>query len=555
MTPRRNGSPSEAADHLGRALELWKAPPLGAFATSFSVGDVVARWRELRGEAIERFFDARLALGDHREAIADLQGAVGEYPFREHLRVLLAVALYRSDRPVEALRSIDAARRALVDEAGVDPGPELRAVESMIHAEDPSLDPPPAVAAKIRASSAEPVSNPAAVPFVGRSVELDALVATLREVTTDESTGPKGRALVVSGEPGVGKSELVERLAAVARRVGCLVATARCSESTAAAPYWSWRSLAGSFDSVGGSDEFGRNLASILDTAADPGPDDGVSARLMVHVAIVDLLRQLPEPCLLIVDDLQWADAASLSLLELVANEMRRLPIALAVTVRAESEIDRRVRDCLAELSRSPGFVRLELGGIGREATAEWLTAALGDRATFDLTAIVHDRTGGNAFFVREMVALLAATEADGSVLEAAALAIPAAVHDTVRRRTSRLGADTQHLLTLAAVIGREFEVDVLAIVAGIPRERVLMLLEPAIDVRLLGIDPARPGMVNFAASSDRRCPGLRAEPDPQSPGSRRRRSGSRDAMGRRPRSGAATAGVPRVRRGNCRHC
>ena len=105
-------------------------------AEELGLVEVTARYEERRGEAVEALTEVRLALGEHAQLPAALASEIARQPYRERLRAQLAVALYRAGRPVEALRSINDARRLLPDDVGVDPGPELRRLEAAILAHD-----------------------------------------------------------------------------------------------------------------------------------------------------------------------------------------------------------------------------------------------------------------------------------------------------------------------------------------------------------------------------------------------------------------------------------
>src|SRR4051812_10084839 len=155
----REGEPEQARDWFEAVLALWDGGSLGRWAEDLRVDDVVARLTARRGEALSGWFDARLALGQHEAVIADLAGAIEEDPLRERLREQHALALYRSGRQVEALRSIEAARQTLLDEVGVDPGPGLRDLEQAILAHDPGLAPPRSSAREPAVSGTTPGSR------------------------------------------------------------------------------------------------------------------------------------------------------------------------------------------------------------------------------------------------------------------------------------------------------------------------------------------------------------------------------------------------------------
>ena len=149
------GRPERAAEVLERALAEWRGPPLGEFADlPFAVRER-ARLEELRADAAEQLVEARLALGRHAEVLPQLETLIAEHPFRERPRAQLMLALYRSDRQAEALDAYQDARRALVEELGIEPGERLRELERAILAQDPALA-APAIAAEAPAPPAPP---------------------------------------------------------------------------------------------------------------------------------------------------------------------------------------------------------------------------------------------------------------------------------------------------------------------------------------------------------------------------------------------------------------
>ena len=139
--------PQEAADVLSEALALWHGPALENVRNEAFAQEPIRRLEEMRIAAAEDHLDARLALGRHREAVAELEALVAEHPVRERLRGQLMLALYRSGRQAEALEAFAAGRRLLVDELGIEPGDQLRALHQRILEQDRALaapQPPPA---------------------------------------------------------------------------------------------------------------------------------------------------------------------------------------------------------------------------------------------------------------------------------------------------------------------------------------------------------------------------------------------------------------------------
>jgi DNA-binding SARP family transcriptional activator len=136
-----------AAAALEAALAEWRGPPLADLAGVPFAERERARLEELRVAAFEELMEARLALGRHAEVAGQLDALIAEHPYRERLRAQLMLALYRGDRQAEALQAYQDARRALVDELGIEPGERLRELERAILAQDPALAAPRAAAA------------------------------------------------------------------------------------------------------------------------------------------------------------------------------------------------------------------------------------------------------------------------------------------------------------------------------------------------------------------------------------------------------------------------
>ena len=133
--------PAAAARHAQTALSLWRGAPLADIAYSSYAQAAIARLEELRAAALELRIEAELALGRHAQVVGELQQLVAEHPLRERMWGQLMLALYRDGRQADALAAYRAARERLVAEVGIEPGPGLRALESAILAQDPSLAP------------------------------------------------------------------------------------------------------------------------------------------------------------------------------------------------------------------------------------------------------------------------------------------------------------------------------------------------------------------------------------------------------------------------------
>ena len=138
----RHDGPAAASDRLRGALRLWRGQPLADFAYESFAQDEIRRLEDLHLAALEDRIEADLALGRHRDVLPELESLVAAHPVRERLQSQLLVALYRCGRQVDALEAYRTARRRFVDELGVEPGPELQALERKILEHDPSLQAP-----------------------------------------------------------------------------------------------------------------------------------------------------------------------------------------------------------------------------------------------------------------------------------------------------------------------------------------------------------------------------------------------------------------------------
>ena len=420
------GEAGPAAETLGRALALWRGDVLAGLEAARSER---TRLEELRLAALEDRIAADLALGRPAAVVAELDRLIAGQPYRESLRGLRMLALYRSGRQAEALRTYQDVRRLLGDELGIDPGPELERLHRQILGQAVSLDPP------TRPSSVVP-SMPDPDLLVGRDRELGEL----------RRAAGTGRMVLISGEPGVGKTRLAGELPAV---------WGRCDEEQGAPPFWPWLQIL-------------RSLGHDISVISDGPPVVDVEAvRFRLCREITDLLCALPQPTVLVLDDMQWADAGSLRVLPVLAAALSTTPLLVIVTYRSTEQAA--LTGTLAELARLPTVTRMPLPGLDQDEVRRLMTARLGAEPDPELAGIVHDRSGGNPFFVVELVRLRGLAD------------IPDGVRDVLRRRLAGLPEQTQAILLVAAAAGREFELDVVRDVSGLDDDTALSAVEAAL--------------------------------------------------------------------------
>jgi DNA-binding SARP family transcriptional activator len=473
------GQVEQASALLHDALDLWRGTPLADLTFEQFLQPEIARLEELRLAALEDRVDADLALGRHLEMIGELEGLAAEHPLRERIQGQLMVALYRSGRQAEALEVYRDTRRRLVDELGLEPGRELKALEAAILGQDAALEAPSPTAGE------DPGDADA---LIGRDREL----AELSELLSASLAG-RGSVVLIAGEPGIGKSRLAETVARQAQRQGARVAVGRCWEAGGAPAFWPWiqalRTIVGEADA--------RALSELLDDpAATRQESDG--ARFRMFGSIAALLREAcaATPVALFLDDIHAADASSLLLLRFIAAELTDIAILVVASYR-DTEVDAQLDETLAELSRAGAVHRLALRGLDAAATSQLLAATMAEPPPEALAARVHAETRGNPLFAGELGRLFAAE--GGPVGEAERLPIPDGVREAIRRRLRRQSGDCQEALTLASVLGREFEPTVLAAVSDSPEAKVSAAVDEASAARLVGPVPGTAERLRFS--------------------------------------------------------
>jgi DNA-binding SARP family transcriptional activator len=506
---RAAGEPEAAAGSLGEALALWRGPPLADVAYDGFAQDEIARLDELRLECLEERLDAELELGRHVEVASELEQLVAERPTRERLRGQLMLALYRCGRQAEALASYQDARRALVEELGIDPGRPLQELERAILNQDPALDPIAAPAAPPR-DAAEPARQTAGI-FVGREREL----ALLEDALAGARAG-RGGLVLLSGEAGIGKSRLTEELAGLASTRGARVLWGRCWEAGGAPAYWPWvqalRAYVRDCDPDALHEQLGRGtedvaqllpeLRDLFEDVPEPPSTDSEDARFRLFDSTAAFLRRAAatRPLVVVLDDMHAADASSLLLLEFVASELADARVLVLATYRdPELPPGDPTAAALAGVARRAGM-RISLGGLVEPEVASYIEQTSDVEPSPSLVTSIASETEGNPLFVGEIVRLLAA---DGRLAEPAdalgRLAIPETVKEVIGRRLSRLPPDCRELLSLASVLGREFQLNVLEVLADRAPGELLPLLDVAIATRIVTDVPGAPGRLRFA--------------------------------------------------------
>jgi DNA-binding SARP family transcriptional activator len=500
------GNAEAALGALERAIALWRGPPLADLAYEPFVQREAAHLEELRVTALEQLVEAKLATGRHGEVIGQLEQLIEEHPYRENLRAQLMLALYRADRQADALQVYQDTRRTLVEELGIEPGERLRQLERAILAQDAELhlvaEPP---------AAAEPAVEAPRSAFVGRERELAELVAGL-----DDAFAGSGRLFLLAGEPGIGKSRLADEVIRQARARGARVLVGRCWEAGGAPAYWPWVQSLRAYVRGAEPDALraqlgagAADLAQFLPELRERFPDlpeppsmESEAARFRLFDAAAEFVRRASEsrPIVLVLDDLHAADAPSLLLLRFLARQLGSTRILLLCAYRdVDPLLGQPLTEMLVEVAREPVTSHLPLGGLSKGEVAEYVELTAPEIASPGLLAALDAETEGNPLFVGEIVRLLSVEGVRAESTAELRLALPQSVRDVIARRLAHLSEECNRMLVLAAVLGREFALDALARLAGVPEDELLDVLDEAMAARVVSDVPGAPDRLRFA--------------------------------------------------------
>ena len=363
------------------------------------------------------------------------------------------------------------------------------------------------------------LSSEGQFPFVARASELETALRCLKQ-----AAGGERRAVLLAGEPGIGKTRLSAEVARRALDDGAVVLYGRCDEELgipyqpfAEALRWTLRRLPQEelADSLGpGAADLVRlapELSQLVPALEAPPASDPDVERARLFAAVGSWLASLSgeQPVVLVLDDLHWAGKPTLLLLRHLLRDTDPLRVLILGTYR-DTDLARThpLAELLADLRREPAVERIRVAGLDTSGVKALVEAAAGHDIDADeaaLAELIHDETDGNPFFVSEVLYHLGESGAvyqtsDGRWhVRPGELSIPEGVREVVGRRVARLSEAGASVLSTAAVIGSQFGLAVLGAVSELPVEKVESGIEEALAAGLVRAVPDRKLVYRFS--------------------------------------------------------
>ncbi len=473
----------EAAGYAGSSVAAADAAALRRAATALA-GDFLEglelpdcyRFHEWCTAERERFRTLRLSILDGlveriadaapEEALAHARNRLSIDPLSDVAHSTVVRLLARLGRNAEAQAQVDTCRRILERELGGRRSPALDVARTEIGKTAAPVPVAHRASEPVGRTTSEPLSRPVSEP-VARPVSeplsrpLPTLVAramersALEDFVQEAQDGRANNVVLLSGEPGIGKSRLLHELAALAGAKSGQILAGRAFEAEALRPFGIWIDLLRGLPLAELDADLRQHLAPLFPELGDTTRDTESKARLFDGVA--RLLRDLSAhaPLILVVDDLHWLDEASSGLLHYVARVSAGSRIGIACAAR-DGELDdnpgalRFVR----ALRREARLRHLSLKPLDEADTRTLVESAVGGKV--DAERVFRD-SAGNPLFVLELARALASGTREGSQ----------AIEDLLEERLSRLEPRARDLVVWAAALGREFDAEILAAVAG----------------------------------------------------------------------------------------
>ncbi|MDO8715646.1 MAG: AAA family ATPase [Dehalococcoidales bacterium] len=333
--------------------------------------------------------------------------------------------------------------------------------------------------------------------FIGRERELRQLKASY-----DKAVLGQGTLVTIEGEPGIGKSSLCEKLAMYVSLHGGNVLHGHCEKMSI--PYLPFVEAIRSHVLTNGVSDLSRKPGTTAAYVARIVPEmkhkmkiklsplgDPQEERYRLMQAVSDFLTTaaISKPLLVILEDLHDADTGSLDMLTHFSRGLAKAPLLLIGTYR-DTELARNqpLSEALTEIQRIPNYQRIKLRKLNAEEVMRMIRALSGQKVSPDLAKTIHEKTEGNPLFVRELVRYLAEKVLDDGGEKGVIITeqmvretgIPKEVHGIISKRLSKLSPECNRVLSLGAVIGREFRIELLKRLAQISDDELFSTLREA---------------------------------------------------------------------------
>jgi DNA-binding SARP family transcriptional activator len=501
-----------------------------------------ARWLEplrrdlaqVRLRALEIVGRAGLELGGSQLSSVERAGRtlIEAEPYRESGYVLLIEALRRQGNVAEGLLVFERLRGLLRDELGMTPSPEMIAAHARLlrprgsdaahpvvadpaHAAQPA---PSVLASHAPASLAETRGAEALAPdaagreSIGAPLELMALSSAtmvgrgsqLDELDRWWRQSERERALLLTGEAGIGKSRLLAEQARRVHQTGAIVLAGRAPEETVV-PFQPFLEALGQYAHDAGEPAlraalsgWGPELAHVVPEIGRRLPDlesapagDPETDRYRLFEAVVTLLGAIAAsaPLLLVLDDLHWADRPTLQLLRHLIRSPQSAHVKILGAYRLGESLPAPLESAVAELGRDGLLRTLELGGLPESEAKELVTLQAGGTPPQGLMRALYVETEGSPLFLQELVRHLVdsgVTPDQAGPGELARVGLPEGIRGLISRRLARVTPDCLEWLRVASVIGPEFEGDLLETTLEFDDDRYEAALEEALAAGLV---------------------------------------------------------------------
>ena len=335
--------------------------------------------------------------------------------------------------------------------------------------------------------------------FVGRHREMAELTAAL-----EDALSGRGCMVMLSGEPGIGKTRTAQEFGKLAERRGARVLWGQCSEEEGAPPHWPWVQAIRSYvekspeelrsEMGAGAGHIAEIVSEVRERLPGLGPQPNLEpeqARFRLFDSITTFLKNSAQnqPIMLVLEDLQWADRSSLLLLEFLAREIGASRLLLAGTYRdGDLSPEHPLAQSLDALDRERLLQRVRLGGHTQDDVARFIEVTAGLSPPVEFVEAIHAQAEGNPLFITETVRLLmqeGALTADSGATWT--VRIPEGVREVIGRRLKGLSRETNEILTIASVSGREFDPAVIApLIENTSEPRLREVLQEAMSALLI---------------------------------------------------------------------